>query len=542
MKKADFNYSFKKVINFLTDLEPTFNGWLFGFFTLLAGSVFMQNFLYGLGDKSVEVFVMEALQPFYLILIISMIIIFQLFLKEEIAKISFLVLWSMWFTLPRPLVDRLILGESNYLSFYLIEAPKELLIRFLTYFGSVDKVGILYGTRLELTLILVFVFFYLYLKKHKISIAFFASFLVYLVFFVICSLPSFLAIPILLSQGLAFNEIGRADVAGLFISPFSFFGGNYHGFEAALFYKTGLIYNLILVFLLGIFQFLKDKQQLIALFKNIRLPQSVFTAILLLSGMIAAYFYYPSNLTFDFFSVLVLANLILAIFFAWQFSVVINDIEDLEIDKVSNQKRPLVQNIFTISDFKNYGSVFLLLAYLLALTVGLKYFLIILLYTLLTWIYSKPPFKIKRIPILASMLSAWAILLVFLLGWILVADNQALKFFPYRIVSFLFLVATFTIPLKDLKDVVGDKGSRIYTLPVLLGKEKTCQFVSWVLLLAYLISPFIFQKQELFWVAMILGLVNFIFLNKKRVNQRKILPVVLMIAFIYALIIYFWVL
>ena len=100
--------------------------------------------------------------------------------------------------------------------------------------------------------------------------------------------------------------------------------------------------------------------------------------------------------------------MLVSVFAAWMFSVVTNDLADVETDNISNQNRPLQKGIFDPKTYRDYGLVFLLLALLLAVSVSKTSFVLVALYLLVTWVYSQYPFRLKKFLFVSSAVSAIA--------------------------------------------------------------------------------------------------------------------------------------
>ena len=113
------------------------------------------------------------------------------------------------------------------------------------------------------------------------------------------------------------------------------------------------------------------------------------------------------------------------------------------------------------------------------------------------------------------------------------SENQTLTNFPWRVYWFLFLAYLLITPLKDLKDLEGDRKNQIYTLVVLIGKEKTRLLVASFLFSFYLVSVYILNKQELFLMALFFGTISFLIITNPSVNERKLNGWILGLVFIY---------
>jgi 4-hydroxybenzoate polyprenyltransferase len=523
----------KRIIRFIENQQLSFSGWVISFGTLLGLNLFFQSITYGFNSLSFEYFIGEIIQPYYFILYLAVVIFIYLITGENIKKILNFVLWGFWSIIFWPIIDKIILKDSFHLSFYLYDSIGGIFNKLITFFGPINPVGILYGTRIETIFIVLFVGVYVYYKRNSLLRALFAGLGVYVIFFISVALPSILVFIFTLGSGENILEVTKLDVVKFFNTPFNYFGVEERGFAVTFFYKISLIYNLIFLGLLFWLQYLCDKNLLNSLIKNIRFPQMIFNWGLLILGMLIGLFYFSSNLTTDFFSVFVLVNLFLSILFSWLFSVVVNDVEDYEIDKSSNTNRPLVIGFIKKDGYLNYGYVFLFLSLLFAITINIKIFLLVVLYNLTTVIYSKKPFKLKRIPWVAGIVSAGASLLILIIGYILISSEQTLELVPWKIIIFLFVSYSLILPIKDLKDIKSDKQNNVLTIANLFGEKKARLYFGAVIFFVYISSVFVLGVENLFWWATIFGLMSYWSINNSKNRRNKLLYKLLIIVSLY---------
>jgi len=518
----------RNIIDFIENQSLTFSGWVISFFTLLALNLFFQFITYNFKNVSSEYFIGEIIQPYYFILYLTVVVFLYLVINQKskiknqkidiknielinknkkiLLNILNFVLWGFWSIIFWPIIDKIILGDKFYLSFYIYDSVGGVFKSLITFFGPIIPVGILYGTRIETIFIILITGIYVYYKTESILRMIMSGVGIYIIFYVSVALPSILV---------------------FLVTIFS--GGNIMAF----FYKISLFYNLIFVGLLVCLQWLWDKNILKSLVKNIRIPQMIFNWGLLLLGILVGLFYVPENLTIDIFSGLVVFNLFLATLFIWIFSVVINDIEDFEVDKISNKNRPLIKNIISKKIYLNYGLIFLFLGLLLGLTVDNKIFLIISLYSLLTVVYSKYPFKLKRIPWVAGIISSLASLLIFLIGYFLITGDQAVEYFPWKMVMFLGIIYALILPIKDLKDIKSDKQKGIWTVANLLGEKWARIYFGVIIFFAFISPIYIFNISKLFLPAFFCGGVGYWIINNLKNSRDKLLYKLLALIIIY---------
>jgi len=294
-----------------------------------------------------------------------------------------------------------------------------------------------------------------------------------------------------------------------------------------------LIYAFLTVFLLifAFWKFYREKFWLIA--KNVRWIQiSMHIGVVLVGAGLGA-FYFPNNLTIDVFSFFALANLALAAVFAWLASVFWNDREDIAIDRLTNAQRPLASGKMKSTEYRHLFLAAFLASLILALTVGVKFFLLILAYQFIAWAYSSFPFRLKRFPIIATFLSAWAFLILCFSGFILISDNQNLSGFPGKFVWLLIIALTLSLPIKDLKDIEGDKEDGVWTIPVLLGETWGRFAIGLGIFASYGLSVVLLNAKILFFPAMILGALSFWILQNKKIPPRRVHIFVFSLLFLY---------
>ncbi len=524
----------ERVFIFFEKSKITFWSFLIIFLFLTTTAYFMENILLlNFNNKAINQVLAEILQPYHLITFLIIVLWIHFLTEEKIKKISQVILWGYLLIIFRPLIDWIFLKKTTYLTHYFFNSPLEIGYKFLTFFNFNQWEGVLFSREIETIAILLISFFYIFQKRKNLFLALVGLCGVYIIFFIGVAWPSLL---VFLEESLRGHNIWLVSgnqIREFFFSPLHYFNFNEVQGEMGLLKRSNLIYNVVLILTLIIFQGAVSKNKLLALLKNVRYPQIVFNMGLFFFGFMFAFHYFPENGKITFFSGLVLINITLSILSVWLFSVFNNDLNDIKIDKISNKQRPLIKKIFTIKEYKTYQWSFLLLAFLLSLTVGNKFFLLTLSYVLLVTVYSQPPFRLKRFIGLASPVSAIASLLFFVMGYILVAPQQSLEFFPVKLVGLLFIVFILIFPLKDLKDIKGDRKNKIKTLPVWLGEKRTRQFIGVVLLVGYLISAWVLSMPVLFWWSIFFGISGYLIVNQKRIKKDKLLWAVLGEAIVY---------
>jgi 4-hydroxybenzoate polyprenyltransferase len=159
----------------------------------------------------------------------------------------------------------------------------------------------------------------------------------------------------------------------------------------------------------------------------------------------------------------------------------LNQIYDLEIDRVNKPKRPLPSGRLSIQD----AWVFTVVAYVVALALAWfvqpagrhECFWIVVIATMITILYSVPPFRTKRLGIWANVTIAIPRgVLLKVAGWSAVKTIVGVE--PWYIGSIfgLFLLGASTT--KDFADMEGDARGGCRTLPIMYGVRRAAWMIS----------------------------------------------------------------
>jgi len=164
----------------------------------------------------------------------------------------------------------------------------------------------------------------------------------------------------------------------------------------------------------------------------------------------------------------------------------INQIYDLEIDRVNKPKRPLPAGALTLGEAWAFTLGCFALAWVLAWLAappGLEHrrecFWIVLFTSVLVWAYSAPPLRTKRHGIWANVTIAVPRgLLLKVAGWSTV--KTILDVEPWFIGAIFGLFVLGASTTKDFADIEGDRAGGCKTLPILYGVKRA----------AWMIAPF----------------------------------------------------
>lgn len=423
--------------------------------------------------------------------------------KDTLTHTANLLLFGFLIILTPPIIDTIILGQGHFWSFYEFDGLKGLWTRYWTLFGDSPEIGITYGVRFEVVLMTLLSFALVWIKTQSILRALIGGILIYSLFFILGTFPSW--ITLLLHLPGHFLQVTDLSVAELFLTPEPILGRDPNDLRSVLNIKMSLWYALLLLPTVAILFFRHHSRHWLALYHNARFPQVFYHGGLVLLGALLAYHFENLSLPSNHFSYLALFLLTVSAVLAWLASVVVNDLYDIAIDHETNTHRPLLTHSIDKHSYLVYGVLFFCFSLLLAGIVSSQALALVFSYQVCAWLYSAHPFRLKRFPLIATLLASFASLLLLVAGYLSVSEAHNLKALP--IILFLYLLGIFALalPIKDFKDRAGDARDGVYTLPVLLGETWAKRVMGTFLFLIFAVSPFVLNRHDLLVPAILFG-------------------------------------
>lgn len=171
----------------------------------------------------------------------------------------------------------------------------------------------------------------------------------------------------------------------------------------------------------------------------------------------------------------------------------INQIYDLEIDKINKPDRPLPSGRMQGKHAMAFAWNLYIICFALGYLVNVSFLIVVLITTLFTWAYSAPPVRLKNKGILANI--AMAIPRGFLMivgGWVSIRPSDWLSPTPWLIGLVLFLFVVGAASTKDFADIKGDSAGGANTIVVVYGARKAAWIIAPFLVIPFLIIPPIF--------------------------------------------------
>lgn len=512
--------------------------WLLSFAGIIAVRLFLDNFVAGRGKFTLTSPTDAHNLLFFLLVIISLWLWLALFIKENPLKLSSIVLWASLVIILPPILDMLKTGGGVFWSPYLFSSFHDLGAQFFSFFGNLPTGMLYFGTRIMAAVCVLAFIFIIFLKTKNIWRSLAGALGAYAILFFFVSLPSWLTFIYYFLQGSKKNiEVTSVDIVQFTGVPRPIFGIEFtENIKHGLSFNLNLIYFPLLLGLLGILLFWGSRNKFWALAGNVRMPQLLGHSGLFFAGAWLGYLAYPGNFNLNIFSAFAALDLLAAIWLAWLASVAINDTCDFSIDAISNPSRPLQKKIFTTAEYLQVGLIFFILSLLGGFIVNPKFAVLLLVYQAIAWMYSSRPFHLKRLPIAATLLAAVDLIIVLFIGFTLISGDNNIQGLSWRVILLLLLTLTLALPLKDFKDIEGDKKHNIQTIPVLFGEEKGRLAIAVWAFVSFVLTVFFLNELKLFWWAVLCGAIAFLVIVNKKINPRHFFWWVLGIAAVYGLI------
>lgn len=171
----------------------------------------------------------------------------------------------------------------------------------------------------------------------------------------------------------------------------------------------------------------------------------------------------------------------------------LNQIFDLDIDRINKPHRPLPAGELTIKQAGTMTAICFTFGLMLALAVNIQCFVLALSAFLLTSCYSVPPFRTKRWALAANLTVAMPRgTLLIVAGWSTV--KSVWNFEPWYIGAIFGLFIFGANNTKDFSDVDGDRAGNCLTWPVKYGARRTAAMIA-----PFFVIPFLFLLGGVDW-------------------------------------------
>lgn len=169
----------------------------------------------------------------------------------------------------------------------------------------------------------------------------------------------------------------------------------------------------------------------------------------------------------------------------------LNQITDVDIDRINKPDLPLPAGSFSVATAKIIILVSFFLALFVAKIAGLFLFTTVSLSLLIGTLYSLPPFRLKRFHFGAAFCiftvrGLIVNLLLFLHFNFVLSGSKDIPTQIWILTAFIFGLSLVIAWFKDMPDTEGDRRFRIMTLTLTLGPQKVFNIGRWLLTVCYL--------------------------------------------------------
>lgn len=435
---------------------------------------------------------------FYISLLFNIALILRMLTGERIERIIKIVMACFLVTATVPVTDLFFQLIWNYDIKYLYMVPektKNIWYNYFLFFGS--HKGATPGMRIEILAAMTGGALYVYSKTGSKLRGVVTAALIYSLIFWLYGAIIFLILGLERLAGLPYDTSYK-----MMIHVFLFM--SFHSFLLVAYY-----YN---------------PQNFKEILQDFRLTRILHYELMVLFGM--AIGYSATGAT-----VLRLSNFIefyfiaIAVICACIFSAITNNLADVSIDRITNPERPSVTESIPQHSYERIGYILLALAMIYSLAVGYLTMFLLACFVGNYFLYSMPPLRLKRVPVLSKALIALNCLIMMLVGYNFV--GKQIPLFPPELAAFVLVLFTACINFIDIKDHVGDKAEGIRTLPVLLGLERSKLLIGFFFLAGYAVTPYFLKLPDLYLPSIVSGLVIFYLITRKEYREWPVFSVYL---------------
>lgn len=513
----------KKIKEFIRTIEEGkvgFGLWIVTALAIILIRDFIESLVSTRSFPSINAFHFLHVPVFFLTALLSIILILHFFTKENILKISKICLVFLAIIILPVIFDlaAVFITKTNISYGYIDTNVLQTVVNFFNPFYKIPEVP--YSLRIEILMVCILSLSYIYIKTKKILLSILGGVLVFLA----CALYG--ALPGLLVNGF----IGIVSL--LFRAFHPFFSGKM--VTGTMDESVIVIVELIVACLAAALWFWRyDPGKFKVVIKDFRINRYLCCFMLLATGILL---YLSGVKEIDGFIAVRILAMFFALFFAVRSSSVINDLFDKDCDKVSNKARALVTGIISETEYLKVGFVYLTFSLLFSVWVSENCFMLNLLFTGIYFLYSVPPFRLKRFFLLSSLVTGIQALLILLMGQLSLAKGGTTILFYPPLLWLVFLIFFLGSNIKDLKDIEGDRLCGVYSLPVIFGEKGARKIIAFLVFLSYLLVPLflldIFYDVKLTALSVAFACFSYFYIRKPHSAEK----VIFLLYFLYVFI------
>ena len=207
------------------------------------------------------------------------------------------------------------------------------------------------------------------------------------------------------------------------------------------------------------------------------------------------------------------------------YSMIINDIYDIEIDKVNQPERPLAKQIISINSALSLSLILLLIGLTSSLLISYYNIIITAIFSFLSWFYN---IWGKKQGIIGNSIVASSMSIPFIFGGI-ITGNISLLVWSISLIAFLAGMGREII--KTIADVEGDKIKGIKSVSIQFGSRNAMLIACGFIIISILISfiPIYLNLIQIYYIPLLiltdLILLYSIFVLSKNYSKSESLKV-----------------
>jgi homogentisate phytyltransferase / homogentisate geranylgeranyltransferase len=428
-----------------------------------------------------------------------------------------------------PLIDIIFSKGDGFKMAYIFNDSKKLIIDYVTFFGPNLNYGATLGIRFGILISLLGIGYIIWKKNVNKWRNITAIFTLYTIIFIFFSMPSIIFKinnfystnissetivnyfeQIIKNSNLIHNTLHEGPLS---VTKLRFIELGFNKLMSQILFIVSFLTSLVIFWNI-------DKKKFISVAKNSRPERILSYQLLLLSG---AGYAYINNLTgtISWVDIIGLICLTISWFSLWMHAVHINDLEDIDIDKISNKNRPLISGSMNKQDMKDIGTFWLTTSLIGSWCAGFYPFFMSLVYICAYYIYSSPPLRLRRFPLVPNFLIAVAGLSTIQAGFFFSSMYKEYQVFPISLSIGILIMIFLAINTKDMKDVEGDSKNGIMTIPTMFP-EKGPVIVGICFALSLLLVPFFLKISLMYIFALPMAIIGYKYINKKPYREEPL--------------------
>jgi 4-hydroxybenzoate polyprenyltransferase len=532
----------QKILDGIKNQPMTISQWVAGFLCVVFVRFILETFSNqtSSGVAPSDPYTLVHYGLFFLTALLGLICIVGYFNRDYVStgKVLLFGLPAIWLA---PVLDLIISAGKGYKMTYIMDSHGAMFRDIFKFWSPQFMQGATYGIRIEILIMLCGIGLYVWISKRNILKSLLAVLSSYIFILILALIPGILYTLTHLSGAIVSNQSTTLNyMLNLVINSNILHNTLHESFTSVTplrFMELGfdkLLTQILLIFSVifaSIWFWKIDKNKFRLILRNFRPERALFYLSFLFMGMGLA-FILGRGVLFSWVDGLAIISLVMSWISLWMYAVHVNDVADVKIDKISNMDRPLSQNLMTENEMREAGYIWLALALLGSWAAGFYPFFFSLIFVAVSYAYSAPPFRFKRVPVLASFLLSLICLVNALAGFFFLSVDKAVQSFPMALAVGILVMITLGINIRDMKDVEGDREEGIVTLPVLFGQNGP-RVVGICLALSFLVSPFFLASRWVYFIAVPAAIIGYWLVVRKPFREKPIFY----LYFVYILII-----